>query len=188
MNGLGQRIQALRTERCVRQADLAARLGTSRSAVAMWESDRREPTLDMLLRIADALQAPLSALLPAAGDLLAPVQTRTVPLLSTDAALPDTAPTISISEPECDFAMRVTADSMAPTLLPGDTVFLRRGIPNADGAIAAVWLNDALCLVRIYRTADRYTLLRDNPACAPIVHTDPQIIGYALSYRRSLHP
>lgn len=190
MNGLGTRIRELRIERGVRQADLADRLNISRSAIAMWELGHREPPLDTLVRIAEALQAPLSALLPtaSAGSTLTPVETRRIPLLSTSEPAPETAPRIDISEPGCDFAMSIDDDSMSPTLLPGDTVFLHKAVAANDGQIVALLHDGKLCLRRAYRTGETYTLLCDNPGCAPISQTEPHIIGRAIAYRRRLRP
>lgn len=49
---LGARIAALRREAGMSQAELAAHLKISASAVGMYEQGRREPSADMLLAIA----------------------------------------------------------------------------------------------------------------------------------------
>ena len=48
-----------RKERGLSQADLAARVGTTQSAIARLESGGRPPRIDTLLRIANALDADL---------------------------------------------------------------------------------------------------------------------------------
>lgn len=52
---LGQRIASLRRQAGLSQAQLAARLQISPSTMGMYEQGRREPSLDMLLRLAREL-------------------------------------------------------------------------------------------------------------------------------------
>lgn len=49
---LGIRIALLRASRGWIQAELARRIGVSASAVGMYEQGRREPSLDLLVRLA----------------------------------------------------------------------------------------------------------------------------------------
>ena len=49
---LGLRIALLRVEKGWSQAELAKRIGVSPSAVGMYEQGRREPSLDLLVRLA----------------------------------------------------------------------------------------------------------------------------------------
>ena len=189
MNGLGHRIRELRQKRGIPQAVLAEELEISRSAIAMWENDHREPPLDMLTRIAALLHVSLAELLTgSAAPDIAPVQTRKVPLLRTAEPMPplESAPQTDIDEAGCDIVLRIADDSMSPTLLPGDTVFIRHGEDAADGQIVALLHEGKLCLKRIYHAPGRCTLLCDNPRFAPVSLSQPQIIGTAVSYRRSL--
>ena len=49
---LGMRIALLRAEKGWSQAELARRIGVSASAVGMYEQGRREPSLGLLVRLA----------------------------------------------------------------------------------------------------------------------------------------
>ncbi len=60
---LGERIAALRRERGMSQAVLAAATGVSRSAVAQWETDRAGQVSGNLSRIAQVLDVSLEVLL-----------------------------------------------------------------------------------------------------------------------------
>lgn len=191
MNGLGTRIRELRRRQGILQAEMSEALGASRSAIAMWENGHREPPLDMLSRIAAVLHVSLAELLSDdASPVLTPVQTRKVPLFNTAEPMPaiDTAPRLDVSDADCDLALRVADDSMAPTLLPGDTVFLRSIQPASDGQIVAVLLGGKLCLKRLYRSIDACTLLSDNPRHAPVSVAKPELMGVAVAYRRPLLP
>ena len=60
---LGARIAALRRAAGWNQAELAQRLGISPSAVGMYEQGRREPSADMLVRLARVLEVSVDYLL-----------------------------------------------------------------------------------------------------------------------------
>ena len=60
---VGERIAALRRERGLSQADLAAATGVSRSAVAQWETDRAGQVSGNLSRIAAVLDVSVEVLL-----------------------------------------------------------------------------------------------------------------------------
>jgi Zn-dependent peptidase ImmA (M78 family)/DNA-binding XRE family transcriptional regulator len=61
---IGRRLRAARQRAHVSQAELAARLDVTQTAVSYWEAGRRLPGIDDLMRIADFLDAPLADLLP----------------------------------------------------------------------------------------------------------------------------
>jgi len=50
---IGKRLIYLRKERQLSQEELARQLNLSRGAIAMWETDKRKPDLDMLIHLAD---------------------------------------------------------------------------------------------------------------------------------------
>lgn len=60
---LGQRIALLRRQAGMSQAELAARMGVSASAVGMYEQGRREPSVEGLVALADILQVSTDYLL-----------------------------------------------------------------------------------------------------------------------------
>lgn len=60
---LGERIAALRRDRGLSQAALAAATGVSRSAVAQWETDRTGQVTGNLSRIAQVLDVSVEVLL-----------------------------------------------------------------------------------------------------------------------------
>ena len=53
---LGERIGALRRARGISQAELAARLGISASAMGMYEQGRREPSVQIIIALARELE------------------------------------------------------------------------------------------------------------------------------------
>ena len=73
---IGPRIAALRRERGMSQADLAAKIQVSPSALGMYEQGRREPSADTMVALARALDVTTDFLLtgrvttPAEADAL----------------------------------------------------------------------------------------------------------------------
>ena len=53
---LGQRITYFRKKAGLHQTDLAAKLGISQTALSRYETDQREPTVNMLVKIAKTLE------------------------------------------------------------------------------------------------------------------------------------
>jgi Zn-dependent peptidase ImmA (M78 family)/DNA-binding XRE family transcriptional regulator len=61
---IGRRLKAARQRAHVSQADLAARLDVTQTAISYWEAGRRLPGIDDLMQIARFLDASLTDLLP----------------------------------------------------------------------------------------------------------------------------
>lgn len=68
---MGERIAQLRQSKGLSQAKLAKALGLSTSAIAMYEQGRREPSVSILVALADTLGVTLDYLItgqPASGQ------------------------------------------------------------------------------------------------------------------------
>lgn len=200
VNTLGDRMRILRSGRGLTQQDVAAALNVSRSAVAMWERNEREPNLETLAALARLLDLPLSALvereeapLPAG---LRPVRTKRVPLLGTIAA---GEPIFAEEEHEtyvdvggsvhADFALEVKGSSMEPVYKDGDVVYIRSQDDVLDGQVAAVVVDDSATLKRVYHLPVGVQLMPLNPAFAPMLFTPEnsdsvRILGLAVGYFR----
>jgi len=63
MPKLASRLKQLRTDRQITQTDLARQLNVSQNAVFNWENGKREPSLDMIEKIANALKVSAQELL-----------------------------------------------------------------------------------------------------------------------------
>lgn len=83
------------------------------------------------------------------------------------------------------FALRVRGDSMIGAgILEGDTVILEKTPTVADGEIAAVWLEDAATVKRVYREKGGVRLMPENPAYAPIFSKQCLILGKVIGLVR----
>jgi repressor LexA len=89
------------------------------------------------------------------------------------------------------FLLKVTGESMAPMILPGDLVMVRVQSRVARGEIAVVLLEDEATLKRVYEEAGGLVLKGDNPdftplRVAPHEAADVQVLGKVVGVYRSL--
>lgn len=90
---------------------------------------------------------------------------------------------------DCDAALEVKGDSMVPTYLDGDILYIKHRPDVPDGQIAVVLLDDEATLKHVYHDPDGLTLLSDNHDYAPIrAHSDTYdyiaIYGVPVGYTR----
>ena len=60
---LHERVRALRQARNMSQVELAKRLGVTKQSVSNWENDNIQPSIEMLMRIAEVLDVSTDYLL-----------------------------------------------------------------------------------------------------------------------------
>jgi len=94
-----------------------------------------------------------------------------------------------------DFCLTCSGDSMEPKIQNGDVVFIRQQEIVDDGQIAAVIIEDEATLKRVYydKTANRLTLVAENPKYSPLVYVGEElnsirILGRAVSIYRRIFP
>lgn len=84
------------------------------------------------------------------------------------------------------FALRVRGDSMINAgILEDDTVILEQTSTVDDGEIAAVWLEDAATVKRVYREKDRIRLQPENDRMEPIYTQECTVLGRVIGLVRS---
>lgn len=87
------------------------------------------------------------------------------------------------------YAIRMIGDSMEPTFLDGDVIYIKEGTQIKDGSIAAVIINEEVTLRRLYNQKDGLLLVCDNPECRPFFAASNsydvvKIIGKPIGFRR----
>ena len=200
VNTLGDRMRILRSGRGLTQQAVAEALGVSRSAVAMWEKNEREPNLETLAALAKLLNVPMTALVEREErplpENVRPARYRRIPLLGAIAA---GEPIFAGEEHEtyvdvggsvqADFALEVQGESMEPVYKDGDVVYIRSQSDVSDGQVAAVVIDDSATLKRVYHLPIGVQLMPINPAFAPMLFTaensdSVRILGLAVGYFR----
>jgi repressor LexA len=90
------------------------------------------------------------------------------------------------------FLLRVSGESMAPLLLPGDLVMVRVQPRVSRGEIAVVLVDEEATVKRVYEEAGGLVLKGDNPEFAPLRFAPGeaavlvQILGKVVGVYRSL--
>ena len=91
---------------------------------------------------------------------------------------------------EADAAITVKGDSMAPTYLEGDLVYIKCRPDVPEGAVAVVFLDDEATLKHVYKRPTGLTLLSDNMATHPPImvefkdYTNVRIFGVPVGFTR----
>lgn len=90
---------------------------------------------------------------------------------------------------KADYALRVEGDSMTPTFLDGDIIYIRSVSDIDDGKIGVVLLDDSAAVKHIYHIDNGLMLTSDNPKYMPINATfenydNIRILGEVVSYTR----
>lgn len=187
MASFQHRFSELLSRSALNDSAVAEALGVSKQTVSAWKSGDRTPkrptvitiasyfnvSVPWLLGVSDDDQAGFTRPLPAS---LRPVQSlhrQRVPLIGRVAAgkpiMAETDYESYVDTPvECDCALEVEGDSMVPTYLPGDILYIRHQPDVADGQIAVVLIDDRAAIKHVYHDPDGLTLISDNPAYPPM--------------------
>ena len=192
---VGERLEELMRLRGVRASELSRRAGVQQQtlySILQRRSSRVAP--DTLRRLAEALDAPVSYFYDEVP--LLPVRRKRVPLLGDVAAgepifREGDGEQIDDLGGDSDCALRVAGDSMAPRILRGDVVFVRKQPDVPDNQIAVVIVDGEATLKRVFHVEGGVQLVSDNPDCAPMLFTREnsdsiKILGRAVSIRRDL--
>lgn len=199
---LGVRLRFHRRRLRLTQADLSRRAGVNQGFLSEIERGRRNPSGATVHALAVALDLPEAVLIGDGADHDAPqpLETRELPLLG---AIPAGNPSTSQEQPELfpvlrhlwapdRYCLRLSYDSMEPTLKPGDIVLVQyRPAVNPEhvqGRICACLVEGQATLKRVsveHRREGQLVILRgDNPQMLPMLidlETEFSIQGVVLA-------
>jgi len=187
---VGARIRRRRRELGLSQVALAAAANVNQGYLSAIERGLANPRRRTIDALAVALNMPQGVLIGGGGehDAPQPFETRELPLFGTIPAGPpaesqeqlDMFPVLRHQWSPDYFCLRLSFDSMEPTLKPGDIVLVHYR-PDVDaehvqGRICACLLDGEPTLKRVsveWREAGRIIVLRgDNPRVAPTLVDD----------------
>jgi repressor LexA len=185
------------------QAELAEAVGCAASTIAMYETGKREPDMDTIEAIADVFNVRIRDLVP---DKSEPISTKNViqlkdmsrhriPLLGSAAAgepIYDEEVDVYVDGPlKADCAIRVKGESMEPTYLDGDVLYIRsQQNIDYDGQIAVVVCGEEACVKHVYRQPEGLLLTSDNPQYSPMFKSfsdydnNIRVIGRVVGFTR----
>lgn len=204
---LGKLIRLYRQSRGITQAQLAEMLNCAPSTIAMYETGKREPDMDTIEALADVFNIRKRDLVPDEEESvqdnltqygikrMSSIAPHRVPVLGEVAAgepiFADRQYEIYVDAPvKADFALTIKGDSMTPTYLDGDVVYIRQQQDiDYDGQVAVVLFDDSVTVKHVYRQTNGLLLTSDNPAWKPMFksyedYNNIRILGKICGYTR----
>ncbi|MBQ6483083.1 MAG: helix-turn-helix domain-containing protein [Anaerolineaceae bacterium] len=201
---IGDRIKAKRIEHGLTLEELAQKIGVNKTAIHKYENGVvTNIPLNRLEAIADALDcSPVYLMMGSDSDLngiqnimpIRSLQHHRIPLIGAVALgepiLAEQEYDVFVDAPiKADYALRTEGDSMNPTYLDGDIVFIRAVDEVNDGTVAVVLIDDSATLKHVYHQEDGLWLTGDNPAFPPMSvkaseHDVIRILGIPVGYTR----
>lgn len=184
---IGERIRRRRRDLLMTQEALAAGAGVNQGYISQIERGEATPRRRTLDALSVALNLPQGVLLGggAEHDTPQPLETRELPLLGSIPAGPPSQsqeqlemfPVLRHQWSPDHYCLRLSFDSMEPTLKPGDIVlvYYRPDVEaeHVQGRICACLLAGQPTLKRVsveWRDGQRLVILRgDNPRIAPVL-------------------
>ena len=205
----GEKLQNLIKERNISVPQLARMTGVNQNTLYSFirrNTQKADPAV--IGQIADALNvdvhyfideaAPAERPLPPNLRPIDQLHRQRVPLIGRVAAgqpiMAETDYETYVDSPvDCDAALEVAGDSMAPTYLPGDILYIKHRPDVSEGQVAVVLIDDEAALKHVYKRREGLTLISDNPEYAPMMvdaseHEYIAIYGVPVGYTRMYRP
>ena len=185
---LGEKIKELRQKNKVSQQSLADFLGVGQSAVAMWEKGKNHPEYNTLLKIAEFFQVGTDYLsggkgaksayrIPVLGYVRAGIPTEAV-----EEILDYEDVVLSENQLENTFALRIKGDSMAPRMVDGDTVIVRKQSDFVSGDICVALVGNSNATVKKIIKKDSGIILMPLNGCyEPLFFTPEDVVSIPVS-------
>lgn len=179
-------------------AELSRLSGVNEGAISQYRKGIYKANQQSLEKIAKALNVSIPWLMGAdvKSDVITipnhanifPIETKKIPLLGKIAAgQPVLTEEYFDSYVQCgnfikaDFCLRVQGDSMINTrIYDGDIVFIHQQPEVENGEIAAVAIDDAVTLKRVYFADDSVMLRAENPKYKPMVFTKNDCLSFRI--------
>lgn len=212
---IGEMIHKYRIEHGMSQREFALKCGLSNATISMYEKNGLNPKtgkpykieyetyyrLAALMGISiDEMFATLGndaevSLMPPSISPIRAMQFRKVPLVGSVAAgepifAEQTVDTLVDAPTKADYALRIQGESMEPTYITGDIIYIKAQPDiNYPGQVAVVLLDDEATVKHVYKQADGLMLISDNPAFAPMIkrfadYATVRILGIVCGFTR----
>ena len=179
-----EQLKVLRKKAAMTQAEIATRIGVDRSTYAKYENGQSEPNFEMTQKLASLFGVTVDFLIgnppaegtsgvwvPVLGDVAAGVPIEAVENI-VDYEEIDTA----LAATGEFFGLRVKGASMAPRILDGDVVIVRKQDDAETGDTAVVLVNgDSATVKKIKKMPEGIQLIPTNPAYDPMYYTAAEV-------------
>lgn len=212
---IAERIGMRRRQLGLSQNDLAEDVGITKQAICNYEKGIRTPDFEVLDYLSIALNTSLGYLIGATDDPnpapppdftqaepplpsnvrpISDLHHQRIPLIGEAAAgAPIYAPEdlgVYVDSPvNADAAITVRGDSMEPTYLDGDLLYIKCVPDVPEGAVAVVFLDDEATIKHVYKRPTGLTLIGDNRASPPVMaefsdYNNVRVFGVPVGYTR----
>lgn len=180
MNDFAEQLKMYMQAAGLTQTKLAQLTGINKSSICEYLAGTYQPKQNNVLKIATALnilpEYLLGIKIPVKSKHLPSNRLRRIPLIGNIAA---GKPILAIQEFDeyvvcnddvnADFALRICGDSMINArIYDGDIVYIHEQPDVNDGDIAAVIVDDAATLKRVYKYGNMVQLRAENPKYRPM--------------------
>lgn len=189
------RIRELRKRHGMTMKELGRVLGLAESTVSHYETGRRDPDIETLLKMGELFNVSVGYILMAEPeyespeslcfDNISPISVQKIPLLGSVAcgkpvyADEEFQYYVAVgAEIRADFALRAKGDSMVGARIKdGDVVFIRKAESVDNGTIAVVVIEDEATLKRVYYYPEKDLLIlkAENPDYEDMVFADAEL-------------
>lgn len=185
------RIRELRKKRCMTMKELGAVVGLAESTISQYETGKREPDNETLLRLGEFFNTSVDYLLGREIIADSPPEpsvpgSKWIPVIGT---IPAGTPVEAIEEildyeeitPQMasqgeHFALKIKGQSMEPKISDGDVVIVRKQDDCENGEIAVALVNgDEATVKRIKKRPEGLMLIPNNPAYEPMFYSNEEI-------------
>lgn len=195
-----QVLKKLREDNGWSQEQLAQKLQTSKQVISRYERGDRTPKISVVAEYAEKLGLSVNDFigeesLPSNIVPISSISSHRIPMIGSVAAgepiLAEQEYETFIDAPmKADFALTIKGDSMVPTFLEGDVVYIRQQ-PDIDyeGQVAVVLFDDTATVKHIYRQENGLLLVSDNPQWKPMFkpyadYNNIRILGKICGFTR----
>lgn len=212
---IGEMIKDFRERTGMSQRELAAKCGLSNATISMYEKNGINPKTGKpykiefmtYLRLANIMGMDIDKMFEILGEdalvsatpsnvkSIRSMNTHQIPLIGSVAAgqpmlAQETYGVVVDAPVKADYALEVEGESMKPTYLPGDVLYIRRQDDvDYPGQVAVVLLDDSATVKHVYKQMDGLLLISDNPAYEPMVknfrdYDTIRILGIVCGFTR----
>lgn len=212
---LGEMIKQYREEHHLSQRVFANQCGLSNVTINAYEKSMINPktgkpyriSYETYFKLATVMGIDIDEMFTRLGDdayismipsnvkQIRDMKSRKIPLIGRVAAgepiLADESYEMIVDCPgKADYALEVVGESMVPTYLPGDILYIReQQTIDYPGQVAVVLLDDEATVKHVYIKPDSLLLISDNPAYEPMLkkfsdYATVRILGTVCGYTR----
>ena len=194
-----KRLRDIRKQQNITIKELAEKINVAESTVSLYETQKRQPSLDILRTIADTLDTTTDNLLGRESSNVEPVNiNKNLVKIPIYGKIPAGVPMEMVDESYVDdyiemdskqlrgsstyFGLKVKGNSMFPEFRNGDIVIFRQQSHCENGDFCAVSINHTECTFKkVLKKESGITLMPLNPDYDPMFFTKKEIINLPIT-------